>query len=633
MRSVVGMARRNLSAICVALMAVLFLSSSALCAEDWDSDESTSAPTSKSHAKAVAEESEDTEQWEDAEETESSAKTVKSKSKSTEDAEAESTSAKSSQDGESTAESKDEKKSAKAQREREEEDASIEEVVKDPKKRKKEKIDFDLKTATNLDEIEADEGNLRTFSQKVSDEPKKSFEELQQDRQKSLFESGMKGAVKGAGWGLYGVVAVLVLFGIGKLVLRKTGAEQSASRGRGAAAPSNSKNELYLVAGGAVLSMLIGISAGAVPMMMESMDTHKKVFEKTIKEKPPIRFEQVYSKLFALQALMPEGFRKIKIEFPEAPLAVVSTKGYDTSRHSTPDPLPLEYWSCVYEDKRNGMALGYSKLPPIPNDKSDAESGWITVFDTNLALDAAVKGACESVNGKSTFVIPIGLDEKHPGREIEGHLDEGLKDSGIFRERIFATQLGNYCSVVVWGEPKFVNSNQAYKFLDSLSIPGSEKEEKSTVSKDSNKRLTEEDETRFLQKAANAIQTNLDLTDAYPTNLDGTLRVTKMVVGIDPEGKVTKMDLKTVFEESDHEKLAKALTKAVTNSSPFTDVPEFPGQQFLFRLKLVGDKIQVLSRTRKSAPIEAQIDDDESLTSDEKSDSSAKKPSSSSSDE
>lgn len=97
-----------------------------------------------------------------------------------------------------------------------------------------------------------------------------------------------------------------------------------------------------------------------------------------------------------------------------------------------------------------------------------------------------------------------------------------------------------------------------------------------------------------------------------------------MVVGIDPEGKVTKMDLKTVFEESDHEKLAKALTKAVTTSSPFSDVPEFPGTQFLFRLKLVGDKIQVLSRNRKGPPIEAQVDDGESLTGEDKSDSSGK---------
>ncbi|MBX9667147.1 MAG: hypothetical protein K2X93_05985 [Candidatus Obscuribacterales bacterium] len=185
-------------------------------------------------------------------------------------------------------------------------------------------------------------------------------------------------------------------------------------------------------------------------------------------------------------------------------------------------------------------------------------------------------------------------------------------------------------SVVVWGEPKFVNSNQSYKFLDALSIPGSKSnEEKSdTALKGPGKKLTEEDENRFLQKAANAIQTNLDLTDAYPTNLDGTLRVTKMVVGIDPEGKVTKMDLKTVFEEADHEKLAQALTKAVTNSSPLSDVPEFSGTQFLFRLKLVGDKIQVLSRNRKGPPIEAQVDEDESLTSDEKSGSSEKEKSS-----
>ena len=123
---------------------------------------------------------------------------------------------------------------------------------------------------------------------------------------------------------------------------------------------------------------------------------------------------------------------------------------------------------------KNEMVVGYAHLPIdelLKKKQAQANAmpafgaKMIYYFDVNKGLDGCVDAAAKRADFKIKFRCPIKVQGNLPGREYEGTASHGR----LVRGRVFMGY-NNYYHAVVAGEPSFVNSNDAYKFLDSMDV-------------------------------------------------------------------------------------------------------------------------------------------------------------------
>jgi hypothetical protein len=95
---------------------------------------------------------------------------------------------------------------------------------------------------------------------------------------------------------------------------------------------------------------------------------------------------------------------------------------------------------------------------PIPS----GEAEW----RTQQRLDGARQGALGNVNGQLIRESRIRLHGREPGREIEANLPG---QAGVLRGRFYVVNRRMY-QVMVIGNPTFVHSDNARRFLDSFSL-------------------------------------------------------------------------------------------------------------------------------------------------------------------
>ncbi len=146
-----------------------------------------------------------------------------------------------------------------------------------------------------------------------------------------------------------------------------------------------------------------------------------------------------------------------------------------------PQPIYLDrkivqnLWTttAVHQQQEGAFSISYLKIPPPaelakavnPIMASMPSNGPIT-FDVQKGLDGAAKSSVEYIHGETTNQSQIGLNPDCPGREVEGKLPNG---DGLFRQRIYIFNSNMYQLIVV-GKPEWVNSSDAYKFLDSFKL-------------------------------------------------------------------------------------------------------------------------------------------------------------------
>ncbi|MBA3855406.1 MAG: hypothetical protein C0507_00730 [Cyanobacteria bacterium PR.3.49] len=124
---------------------------------------------------------------------------------------------------------------------------------------------------------------------------------------------------------------------------------------------------------------------------------------------------------------------------------------------------------------KNEMVVGYAHLPIDELlKKKQAQANAFTpafgakmiyYFDVNKGLDGCVDAAAKRADFKIKFRCPIKVQGNLPGREYEGTASHGR----LVRGRVFMGY-NNYYHAVVAGEPAFVNSKDAYKFLESMDV-------------------------------------------------------------------------------------------------------------------------------------------------------------------
>lgn len=124
---------------------------------------------------------------------------------------------------------------------------------------------------------------------------------------------------------------------------------------------------------------------------------------------------------------------------------------------------------------KNEMVIGYAHLPIDELlKKKQAQANAFTpafgarmvyYFDVNKGLDGCVDAAAKRADFKIKYRCPIKVQGNLPGREYEGTASHDR----LIRGRVFMGY-NNYYHAVVAGEPSFVNSNEAYKFLDSMDV-------------------------------------------------------------------------------------------------------------------------------------------------------------------
>lgn len=111
----------------------------------------------------------------------------------------------------------------------------------------------------------------------------------------------------------------------------------------------------------------------------------------------------------------------------------------------------------VIEDKNGGYMVAFADLP-IPAAESEQQ--------LEMRLDGARDGALRNVNASLTKENRIKLNGKYPGRDIEATIPD---KKGALREKMYVVNQRLY-QVLVIGNPSFVNSAAATKFLDSFAL-------------------------------------------------------------------------------------------------------------------------------------------------------------------
>lgn len=280
---------------------------------------------------------------------------------------------------------------------------------------------FDYSNSTNLDSIKSINKDITVRGS--------SFDIKGEVDWNRVRDGALRGGAIG---GLIGLVVWLAMRG---LTMMTGGGSSSGPRPTSRSAPPSSGAVPTTVA---VTTFVVVI--GVTTWMSASSTTGKP---------SEVKLVPVHSNEFAFKVLMPEPYQKLYVKMNDT---------------QTLGGKSLYYYAVEFDRKDVGCVCGYAKLPPLP-----ASTPTMTYyFDTNKALDGATKGSIERIGGIIKFQCPISLNGKHPGREAEGTLPKD-KGGGLFRQRIYISG-GNYYQVAVFGNPDWVNSNDAFKFLDSFDL-------------------------------------------------------------------------------------------------------------------------------------------------------------------
>jgi hypothetical protein len=162
-----------------------------------------------------------------------------------------------------------------------------------------------------------------------------------------------------------------------------------------------------------------------------------------------------------------------------SPMKFVSIKSESFQfRASLPEPFKLErklvekLWTTMvsHQEADGAFSVNYARLPS-PEEMAkmanpNGYNGGPVTFDVERGLDGAAKSSVDYMHGKTTSTARIALLNKFSGREVEGTLPN---NAGLFRERIYIVN-GAVLQMTVVGKPAWVNSNEAYRFLDSLKL-------------------------------------------------------------------------------------------------------------------------------------------------------------------
>ncbi len=109
-------------------------------------------------------------------------------------------------------------------------------------------------------------------------------------------------------------------------------------------------------------------------------------------------------------------------------------------------------------EQRNGAYAANFADMPIPAGES-AEK-------LEDRLDGAQAGALGNIKAKLIDSKKVTLENKYPGREFNGELPD---NKGMIRARVFLVNTRMY-QIIVIGTKSFVNSADASKFLNSLTL-------------------------------------------------------------------------------------------------------------------------------------------------------------------
>lgn len=207
----------------------------------------------------------------------------------------------------------------------------------------------------------------------------------------------------------------------------------------------------------AVVAFVVGVGIGiAVPapsVPVVAADGEKK---------ETMVFKPFHSQMFRFHVMLPEKLEKERAIEKESGMNVpVTIVGYIDRKN-----------------RKNEMAIGYAKLPSVDEmvtaqqKKNPFQLGMpvnplggqvVYYFDVEKGLDGAIKGIKQKGKLNVAYTCPLLLDNKVPGRELEGD----APGDRFVRGRIYIAY-GNYYVCLVAGDKQFVNSNNAYKFLDSF---------------------------------------------------------------------------------------------------------------------------------------------------------------------
>jgi hypothetical protein len=105
------------------------------------------------------------------------------------------------------------------------------------------------------------------------------------------------------------------------------------------------------------------------------------------------------------------------------------------------------------------------------------------------------------------------------------------------------------------------------------------------------------DMEKFYKEVKTAVQAKLVLPEWVEEELkkpkDERRKIkVKLSVGIDSDGKVKRLE-KQALSDEDLEKLSNALERAVSQASPFMNIPKFKQAEFIFTVRLAGSKVKV----------------------------------------
>lgn len=250
---------------------------------------------------------------------------------------------------------------------------------------------------------------------------------------------------------IFGFVAVIIatiIQAISRMFMPVESAGARPGEGRRGGLSSAMKLVAFIV--GAIIGLVIPLDGGG---SSSAGDTKKA-----------LTLVPVHSNEFLFHVLLPEPIKKEKFK----------------EKFGDKD---LPYSIVGYRDeaqRKNEMAIGYAHLPSVEEMIKEKEAvtqpllpgGPVPVskpvyyFDSQKALDAAVTNMEKQGHIKVTFkcacVLPKG---KLPGRELEGTATDGR----MVRTRIYLGYNNAY-QIIVAGDQSFVNSNDAFKFLDSLAV-------------------------------------------------------------------------------------------------------------------------------------------------------------------
>ncbi|MBX9669874.1 MAG: hypothetical protein K2X93_19775 [Candidatus Obscuribacterales bacterium] len=327
------------------------------------------------------------------------------------------------------------------------ESEEVESYTELPSPTRDQKKKFDFSKAVNLDKLPCVEGELTSYmgSYRINlkDGSRFQAERILQKTREAILESGMRGAIAGT---IAGALATLLAIAIRAAAYRAYPKHRKDRREEQSGSFSMST---------AVVSLLIAFSVAFIPI---AQDAVKRI--QTVDTPDYLKFTPVYSYEFGVRIEMPEPFKKYRIIH----------KAEDTESsaifNTNSSPVPATdrtYFAIVHEEAIGGMALGFTRMPHLPQ----AVGNKYYHYDIEKSLDAASRQAIKGINGEVSYTCPINYKGKHPGRETEGKLYD---DAGIFRQRLYITGSGNFVHAAVYGDPVWVNSNQAYEFLDSVGI-------------------------------------------------------------------------------------------------------------------------------------------------------------------